>query len=83
MQESAATVKNWGPYSKLTYPLLLDRNRTVWNKYGMGYIPHNVVLDPEMIVRYTTYGYNELAIIAVVIIAIVGVVAFWVLRKRK
>ena len=32
----------------------------------MGYIPHNVVLDPEMIVRYTAYGYNEQAIIAVI-----------------
>ena len=66
MQESAATVKNWGPYPNLTYPLLLDGNLTAWNNYGMGYIPHNVVLDPEMIVRYTTYGYNEQAIIAVI-----------------
>ena len=30
--------------------------------YGMGYIPHNVVLDHNMIVRYTDYGFNQTTI---------------------
>ncbi len=30
--------------------------------YGMGYIPHNVVLDHNMIVRYTDYGFDQTTI---------------------
>ena len=47
----------------LTYRLLLDSQRKVWRDYGMGYIPHNVVISPDWVVRYTHYGYNKAALI--------------------
>jgi len=52
---------SWASTFGLTYPIL-DENGTVWNMYGMGYIPHNVVLDHNMIVRYTDYGFNQTTI---------------------
>lgn len=66
LQEDATLVKNWGNSHGLSFPLLIDPDRSVWNQYGMGYIPHNVVIDPNMVVRYTNYGYNESAIINVI-----------------
>jgi hypothetical protein len=46
--------------------LLVDPDYSVWNQYGMGYIPHNVVLDRSMVVRYTDYGYDEHQIISII-----------------
>lgn len=50
----------------LTYPLLCDQQGTVWKQYGMGHVPHNVVIDEAMIVRYTNFGYDEPALIKVI-----------------
>ncbi len=49
-----------------TYPIADDRISTIWNDYGSGVIPRNVILDQNGIVRYNSYGYNESAITAVV-----------------
>jgi len=40
-------------------------------------------IEPEEQVEPVGLGTTELAIIAIAIIAVVGVIAFWVLRKRK
>ena len=55
--------ESWGSTFGLTYPLLDDSPNTVWNLFGQGYIPHNVVLDHTMTVVYTEYGFNQSAII--------------------
>lgn len=54
-----AEAKAWQMEYHLTYPVLADPSRTVWNKFGMGYIPHNVVIDDKMVCRFTNYGFNE------------------------
>lgn len=59
LQESATLVKTWGLSYNLTYPLLLDGNASVYIQYGDNYIPYNVVIDPQMVVRYTNSGYYE------------------------
>lgn len=53
---------SWGSTFGLTYPILDDTQNTVWNMYGMGYIPHNVVIDHTMTVRYTDSGFSQTAI---------------------
>ena len=53
---------SWGSTFGLTYPILDDTPNIVWNMYGMGYIPHNVVIDHTMTVRYTASGFNQTAI---------------------
>lgn len=63
---NVAEVKTWGDTLGLTYPLLIDQNYSVWGQYGMGYIPHNTVIDPSMTVRYTTYGYKQAKIIEII-----------------
>ena len=55
--------ESWASTFGLTYPLLDDSPNTVWNLFGQGYIPHNVVLDHTMTVVYTEYGFNQSAII--------------------
>ena len=43
----------------------------------------STTIEPEASTEAFALGTTELAIIAVVIIAVVGIVAFWALRKRK
>jgi len=57
--ENFNTVVNWANSLGLSYPILVDIDYSVWNQYGMGYIPHNVIIDTDMVVRYTEIGYNE------------------------
>ena len=57
LQESATLVANWAKNKQLTYTILLEETGNVWKQYGMGYIPHNVVLDDNLVVHYTDYGY--------------------------
>jgi len=61
--ESASTVENFKNQFGLRYQLLLDSQRKVWRQYGMGYIPHNVVISPDWVVRYTYFGYEKSALI--------------------
>lgn len=51
----AAWRDRWG----YVFPVLVNANGSVYNQYGNGYIPYNVILDDMMTVRYTTSGYNE------------------------
>ncbi len=57
--ESQSACEAWIEKHDLTYPVLSDANGTVWNQYGMGYVPHNTVIDDTLIVQYTWYGYYE------------------------
>ena len=43
-----------------------DAVGTVWDLFGQGYIPHNVVLDHNMEVVYTDAGFNQSAILAAI-----------------
>ncbi|MBN1295197.1 redoxin domain-containing protein, partial [bacterium] len=56
---TVAEAKAWKQQFGLTYPVLADPGGTVWNKFGMGYIPHNTVIDDLKICRYTNYGFYE------------------------
>ena len=66
LEQNAQQVKQWGNKYGATFPLLLDPTQSVYNTYGNGYIPYNVVIDTKMILRYTASGYDEAAMIAVI-----------------
>ncbi len=40
-----------------------DDSYSFWSLFGDGYIPHNVIIDHTMTVRYTDFGFNQNAII--------------------
>ena len=42
----------------LTFPVLKD-NTGLYSKFGDGYIPYNVVLDKDLVVRYSASGFAE------------------------
>lgn len=73
---------DWGTYTcigwkeafGITYPILDgDVDGTFWNLFGQGYIPHNVVLDHNMEVVYTSSGFDQTAILAAIDAAIENV----------
>jgi hypothetical protein len=51
--------QNWINNHGITHPVLSDMGYTVWNQFGMGYIPHNAVMDCADVVTFTNYGFNE------------------------
>ena len=66
LRERIDIVKSYVEQKKTTYPILLDTNEDVFQQYGSGYIPHNIVLDTGLIVRYSKYGYNKTEILAII-----------------
>lgn len=51
--------EEWSTAFGITYLMVDDTNNEAWNIYGDGYIPHNVVLDHNMQVLYTSSGFNS------------------------
>jgi len=61
------TCEGWKDAFGITYPILDgDADGTFWDLFGQGYIPHNVVLDHNMEVVYTSSGFDETAILAAI-----------------
>jgi len=53
----------WADTYQLTFPVLDDNSESLWNTYGEGDIPLNIVLDRNMTIRYKEAGYEESTII--------------------
>jgi peroxiredoxin len=53
----------WADTYKLTFPVLDDTSEGLWNVYGEGYVPLNIILDRNMTIRYKAAGFNESVII--------------------
>ena len=43
-----------------------DDSNTIWNLFGNNYIPHNVIIDHTMTLRYSAYGFNQSAIVNII-----------------
>jgi len=56
--ETAAQVIAWLNNHGVTTVTALLQGSSTYNPYGDGYIPYNVFLDPQYIVRYTDSGYS-------------------------
>lgn len=48
-----------------SYPIADDRGSAIWNDFGSGAVPRNVILDSEGVVHYSSIGFNETAITAI------------------
>ena len=66
---------DWGqPYSceewaytfGLSYPLLDDSDGNVYDLFGTGYIPHNVIIDHQGVVLYSQSGFNSSVIVNII-----------------
>jgi len=57
----------WERRWKITFPALWDRGNFVFDAYRTErYVPLNVIVDPEMIVRYNWAGYKESEMIPII-----------------
>ncbi len=52
----------WATEYNLTFSVLDDLNRKIWNIYGEGSIPLNIIVDRNCTIRYKRAGYDENAI---------------------
>ena len=55
----------WGTTFGLSHPIVDDINN-IYGLFGIGYIPHNIVIGGDGQVLYSDSGYNQAAIIAVI-----------------
>lgn len=58
--------EEWASTFGITYPLLDDSNTGIYSLFGVGYIPHNVVIDGDGLVLYSAAGHNTNAITAAI-----------------
>jgi peroxiredoxin len=56
---------DWAQEYGLSFPVLDDDDRAVYDIYGIGYVPLNIVIDQDFIIRYKDSGYDETTIRAV------------------
>ena len=54
--------KEWADEYRLTFPVLDDNSQAIWGQYGEGYVPLNMILDRDMVIKYKTAGYDETTI---------------------
>lgn len=57
---AAALHQHWDPYDP-TFPVLVGCG-SIYSQYGDGYIPFNVVIDTEGVLRYRASGFNQAAL---------------------
>ena len=65
---STYSCEGWADAFGISYPIL-DGGSTggeIWNAFGNGYIPHNVVIDGDGVVLLSTSGFNLAAIVAAI-----------------
>jgi len=56
----------WAHDYQLSFPVLDDNSEAIWSQYGEGYVPLNLVIDKDKVIRYKEAGYDEAAIKAVI-----------------
>ncbi|MFQ6677830.1 MAG: redoxin domain-containing protein [Fidelibacterota bacterium] len=49
--------QEWGDLG-LSTPILDDDTTSIWNWFGLGYVPQQVILDHTMTVRYNDFGFD-------------------------
>jgi peroxiredoxin len=52
----------WALDYQLSFPVLDDNSGAVWDLYGEGFVPLNIVIDRDKVIRYKETGYDEAAI---------------------
>ena len=55
----------WGTTFGLSHPIVDDINN-VYGLFGIGYIPHNVIIGGDGEVLYSDAGYNQTAIVSII-----------------
>ena len=58
---------SWSQEYGLTIPILDDNAETIWDIYGEGYFPLNIILDRNCVIRYKRSGYNENEIVDIIL----------------
>ena len=54
------TCENWAEKFKLTYPILDDsRGNRIYNYFGNGVVPYNIVLDKDRRLIYSSSGFDR------------------------
>jgi peroxiredoxin len=56
----------WAQTYNLTFPVLDDNNESIWDAYGEGYVPLNIVVDRNYVIGYKVAGFDETAIRAII-----------------
>ncbi len=58
---------SWANTFGQTLPILDDNSGSnIYNLFGVGYVPHNVVIDPNGVVMYSASGFNQVNIIQMI-----------------
>jgi peroxiredoxin len=49
----------WAQQYNQTFPVLDDNSETIWDIYGEGSVPLNIIADRNLVIRYKQAGYDE------------------------
>jgi len=63
---STYSCEGWVNTFGITYPMLDDTQSQIYNLFGTGYVPHNVIIDHQGVVLYSQSGFNSSTIISII-----------------
>jgi len=63
---TSGSPSSWAQTYNLSFPVVNDNNKTIWDIYGEGYIPLNIIVDRNFVIRYKEAGFNETDIRAII-----------------
>ena len=63
---STYSCEGWVNAFGITYPMLDDYASAVYYDFGVGYVPHNVILNHQGIVLYSESGFNSSSIVQII-----------------
>jgi peroxiredoxin len=64
--EPPILVAGWAAANGITYPIVIDPDWSIYALFGNGILPYNTVLDRNMILRYSQFGFDEIAILGMI-----------------
>jgi peroxiredoxin len=53
VKENVEQASSWSSQHRLTYPVIIDPEGEIYQKYGTGSVPYHVLIDKKFIIRHS------------------------------
>jgi peroxiredoxin len=59
VKENVEQASSWSSQHRLTYPVMIDLEGEIYQKYGTGSVPYHVLIDKKFIIRHSEERFDK------------------------
>lgn len=59
VKENTEQTSSWASRHRLTYPVIVDPEGEIYQKYGTGSVPYHVLIDKKFVIRHSQEEFRE------------------------